>query len=91
MTQQTTVEIENETIEDKQRNALAILWKAFDFNKSEIARQSGCSIQAVHKMFQRGRLSKVAALKLEGNEKLKGVLTKEQMRPDITQDGWRGL
>ena len=69
--------------------ALGILWKAFNFNKADIAKAADTSPQNISNMFKRGRISRVVALKLDGHERLVGILTKEQMRPDVKT--WYGL
>ena len=73
----------------KQKAALGIIWKAFGFNKSEIARACDIDSAAVRGWFNRGRISAIGAIKLEKDHRLKGIITKEQMRPDVEE--WFGI
>lgn len=77
------------SIEQQQKNALGILWRCFDFNKSAIARAAGVTRMTVNDWFNRGRISATGALKIENHPKVKGVITKEEMRPDVNE--WFGL
>ena len=89
--------IEDNTVEDnhiddltnKQKESLGKLWKAFDYNKSAIARAANVNQSTVIHWFTRGRISAIGAINLDGHEKLKGVLTKEDMRPDVKE--WFGV
>ena len=76
-------------IELQQKYALGVIWKAFDFNKSDIASACGVERQTVYHWFRRGRISATAAMRLESHEKLEGLITKEEMRPDVSE--WFGL
>lgn len=76
-------------IKEQQKLALGIVWKAFDFNKSEIARACNVDSAAVRGWFQRGRISAVGAITLEKHHRLIGVITKEEMRPDVAE--WFGV
>ena len=73
----------------KQKEALGIIWRAFDFNKTAIADAAGVNLSTVSNWFKRGRISATAAIRLESHERLIGVITKEQMRPDVSD--WFGV
>lgn len=75
--------------QDKQKQALGVIWRCFEFNKSEIAKACGVNRQTVYHWFRRGRISATAAIALESHEKVKGVITKEEMRPDVNE--WFGV
>ena len=77
------------SIEVQQKRALGILWKCFNFNKSKMAEAVGVERQTVYNWFRRGRVSATAALRLEHHELVEGVISKEQMRPDVTE--WFGV
>lgn len=76
-------------IKEQHKKALGVVWKCFDFNKSEIARAADVERQTVYQWFARGKISATAAIKLESHEKVKGVITKEEMRPDVSE--WFGV
>jgi len=82
-------ELEKTEIETQQKNALGIIWKSFGYNKTEMAKAIGVNLPVVINWFSRGRISAVAAIKIENHELLEGVITKEEMRPDITE--WFGV
>lgn len=67
----------------QQKKALKVLLKCFDFNKSSIGVAVGVKRQAVYNWFRRGRISKDGALMLENDVRVDGVISKEEMRPDI--------
>lgn len=73
----------------KQKEALGVIWRAFDFNKTAIAEAAGVNLSTVSNWFKRGRISATAAIRLESHERLIGVITKEQMRPDVSD--WFGV
>ena len=73
---------------NKQKQSLGILWKCFNFNKSDLAEAAGVERQTVYNWFRRGRVSAIAALRLESHELVKGIKTKEEMRPDVKK--WFG-
>jgi predicted site-specific integrase-resolvase len=50
---------------------------------------AGVKRQAVYNWFRRGRISATAAANLEQHILVKGVITKEQMRPDVAE--WFGV
>lgn len=77
------------TIQEQQRRSLGVLWKCFKFNKSSIAQAAGVKRQTVYNWFRRGRISATAAIKLEQHILVNGVITKEQMRPDVAE--WFGV
>ena len=77
------------TNEQLQKQALGVLWKCFNFNKSDLAEAVGVERQTVYNWFRRGRISATAALRLEHHDKVKGVITKEEMRPDVNE--WFGV
>jgi hypothetical protein len=79
----------NLTIQEQQKIALGVLWKCFKFDKSKIALAAGVKRQAVYNWFRRGRISATAAANLEQHILVKGVITKEQMRPDVAE--WFGV
>jgi hypothetical protein len=74
---------------NQEKKALGIIWKAFDFNKTAIAEAAGVNLSTVSNWFARGRVSATAAIRLEQHERLKGILTKEEMRTDIKE--WFGV
>ncbi len=76
-------------VQDKQKQALGVIWRCFEFNKSEIAKACGVNRQTVYHWFRRGRISATAAITLESHEKVKGVIKKEEMRPDVNE--WFGV
>ena len=76
-------------VKEQHRKALGTVWRCFDFNKSDIARALGVERQTVYLWFSRGKISATAAIKLEQHEKVKGVITKEEMRPDVKE--WFGV
>lgn len=76
-------------IVEQHRKSLGVIWRCFDFNKSDIATACGVERQTVYQWFRRGKISATAAIKLESHEKVKGVITKEEMRPDVTE--WFGV
>ncbi len=75
--------------ETKQKEALGVIWKCFNFNKSDIATACGVNRQTVYHWFRRGRISATAAIKLESHENVVGVITKEEIRPDVKE--WFGV
>ena len=75
--------------EEMQKTALGVLWKCFNFNKTSLAEAAGVERQAVYNWFRRGRVSITAALILEDHEKVKGIITKKEMRPDVKD--WFGV
>ena len=77
------------SIQEQQKKALGILWKCFKFNKSSMAIAAGVKRQTVYNWFRRKRISATAAVKLERHILVEGVITKEQMRPDVTE--WFGV
>ena len=77
------------SIQEQQKLALNILWGCFDLDKSLIALAAGVKRQAVYNWFRRGRISATAAINLEQHILVKGVITKEQMRPDVAE--WFGV
>lgn len=77
------------THEEFQKMALGVLWKCFNFNKSDLANAAGVERQTVYNWFRRGRVSATAALRLENHDLVRGVITKEEMRPDVTE--WFGV
>lgn len=79
-----------EQIIEKQKQGLGILWRAFNYNKSDIGRRLGYSRSVVGSWFSRGRISATAAIKAEQTEEAKSLgLTKEMLRPDVNE--WYGL
>lgn len=76
-------------IKEQHRKALGVVWRCFDFNKTRMAEACGVNRQTVYQWFRRGKISATAAIKLENHEKVKGVITKEQMRPDVNE--WFGV
>lgn len=81
--------IQEMTTEQKQRQALGVIWRCFKFNKSDIAKACDVNRQTVYHWFRRGRISATAAIKLESHDAVKGVITKEEMRPDVQE--WFGV
>ena len=77
------------SIQEQQKIALGVLWKCFKFNKSSIALAAGVKRQTVYNWFRRGRISETAAVKLEQHILVEGIITKEQMRPDVAE--WFGV
>ena len=77
------------SIQEQQKMALGVLWLCFKFNKSSIAKAVGVERQTVYNWFRRGRISATAAIKLERHILVEGVITKEQMRPDVAE--WFGV
>ena len=77
------------SIQEQQKMALGVLWKCFEFNKSKMAFAAGVKRQTVYNWFRRGRISATAAIKLERHILVEGVITKEQMRPDVAE--WFGV
>ena len=77
------------SIQEQQKIALGVLWKCFEFNKSKMAQAVGVERQTVYNWFRRGRISATAAIKLEQHILVEGVITKEQMRPDVAE--WFGV
>lgn len=73
----------------KQQLALGVIWKQFNYSKTDIAKAAGVNLSTVSNWFKRGRISATAAIRLESHEKLIGVITKEDMRPDVDQ--WFGV
>ena len=73
----------------QQKKALGVLWKCFDFNKSAMAVAAGVERQTVYNWFRRGRVSATAALRLERDILVGGVINKEEMRPDVKE--WFGV
>lgn len=76
-------------VEQKQIDALGIIWESFRFNKSEIAKACDVTPATVSNWFSRGRISARCAILLERHEKIAGKLTKEDMRPDVNK--WFGV
>lgn len=76
-------------IEHQQKQALGIIWRAFNWNKSAIARAAGVERSAVNNWFSRGRISATAAIVLSERPELQGIITKEEMRPDVKE--WYGV
>ena len=54
-----------------------------------MAEAAGVKRQTVYNWFRRGRISATAAAKLERHILVDGVITKEQMRPDVLE--WFGV
>jgi predicted DNA-binding protein YlxM (UPF0122 family) len=79
----------SEDVKQQHKKSLGVVWKCFDFNKSKIAEACEVNRQTVYQWFARGKISATAAIKLEQHEKVKGVITKEQMRPDVKE--WFGV
>lgn len=79
--------MKKQKIADKQKTALGILWRTFDFNKSLLAKELGVSRQVVNNWFARGRISAIMAIRAEQHEKV--TITKEEMRPDVKE--WFGV
>lgn len=77
------------SLHEQQKKALGVVWRCFDFNKSAIAEACDVNRQTVYHWFRRGRVSATAAIKLESHEKVKGEITKEEMRPDVQE--WFGV
>lgn len=75
------------SIDQKQKEGLGKLWRYFDFNKSKMASELGFDRGAVQMWFKRGRISATAAIIVE--EKTNKAITKEELRPDVTE--WFGL
>jgi transposase len=78
-----------QTHEQMQKTALGVLWKCFNFNKSDMAKAAGVERQTVYNWFRRGRISATAALRLEHHSKVMLIISKEEMRPDVTE--WYGV
>lgn len=78
-----------DAIQEQQKKALGILWRCFDFNKSELGRAANAAPSTVKRWFDRGRVSATAAIMLSEHPKVAGVLTKEEMRPDVKE--WFGV
>ena len=76
-------------IHEQQKNALGKIWKAFAYSKAEIALAAGVNRSTVSNWFSRGRISATGAIRLEHDKRLDGVITKEEMRPDVTE--WFGV
>jgi DNA-binding transcriptional regulator YdaS (Cro superfamily) len=76
-------------IKEQHRKALGVVWRCFGFNKTRMAEACGVNRQTVYQWFRRGKISATAAIKLENHDKVKGVITKEQMRPDVNE--WFGV
>lgn len=74
-------------IEQQQKTALGVLWRAFDFNKATLAKELGVSRQTVNNWFSRGRIS--ATYAIIASEHPKVNITKEEMRPDVKE--WFGV
>lgn len=78
-----------EQIAQKQKEALGKLWELFGYNKSAIARACDSEPGVIGNWFARGRISATGAIKLEKRPEVQGRLTKEEMRPDVTE--WYGV
>jgi len=81
--------LEKIELEVQQKTALGVIWKAFGYNKTAIGRAVGANPTTVSQWFARGRISAIAAIKIESHELLRGVITKEEMRPDVEE--WFGV
>ena len=83
------MDLEKRLIKKQQKEALGILWRIFDYNKTEIGKACGASPSVVSNWFARGRISATAAIKIEKHPKVRGIISKEQMRPDVKE--WFGV
>ena len=72
--------------EAQQKKALSKLWGYYDYNKAAMARGLGVTSMAVHKWFDRGRISATKARLAE--RKTNGFVTKQELRPDVAE--WFG-
>lgn len=65
----------------QQKIGLAMLSKHFGYNRKSIAEALGVELITVYSWFQRGRISKEAAIRTE--DKTDGKITAAQLRPDV--------
>lgn len=75
------------SIKRKQKDALGKLWRYYGFNKADMARALDVTPQSVQDWFKRGRISAVAAIRVQ--DITGGEITKEEMRPDVKE--WFGV